>query len=234
MHLGQLALELAFQTRAVGINAGNGERAAIGATHIGQQLSQVFFQLLCAAPQRADVDIATTWASTRHGLCETAMVATQSAVEFMKHAVRAAMRAFAFPTAIHAMQHRCVATAVEQHQRLFAARHTLAHGVEQGRRKNSFVGLAVHVHTPHQRQSTLTDARGHVQAHVAARALLGAGASAVVPTLERRCGGAQNHFGVFKLTAVHRQVACGIPRAFLLFVTGVMFFIDHDEFQMRQ
>jgi hypothetical protein len=48
MYLCELTLKLAFEARTVGVNTGNAQRSAIGATYIGQQFTQVFFQLLGA------------------------------------------------------------------------------------------------------------------------------------------------------------------------------------------
>jgi hypothetical protein len=65
---------------------------------------------------------------------------------------------------------------------------------------------------------------GHGQALVAAF-------FAGLPALQRRRGRAQQHLGAFQLAAVHRQVARGVARAFLLLVAGVVFLVHHDQAQ---
>ena len=55
-----------------------------------------------------------------------------------------------------------------------------------------------------------------------------------MPALQRRRGAAQNHLGVHITAAPQCQVTRRVARAFLLFIAGVMFFVDHDQRQLRQ
>jgi hypothetical protein len=74
-------------------------------------------------------------------LGEAAVVATQRAVDFVEHAVRAATGAMALPAAGVATQHGRIATPVEQDQRLFAPLRSLGHGGDQGRCEHRAFGL---------------------------------------------------------------------------------------------
>ena len=116
MHAGQLRLERALEPRGVSVNARNHQRAAVRPCDALQQLGQVFFEPLGAAAHRGDVHIAARRAGARHALGEAAVMAAQRAVYFVKHPVRAAMRAFAFPAAVVAGQHGCVAAPVQKNQ----------------------------------------------------------------------------------------------------------------------
>jgi len=112
MHAGKLRFKRAFQPRGVGIDAGNAYRAAVRAGDARQQFGQMFFKPFGAAADRRDVDVAAARASARHAFGKAAVVATQRAVNLVKDAVSAAMRAFAFPAAVVAGQHRRIAAAV--------------------------------------------------------------------------------------------------------------------------
>ena len=112
VYAGQLRLERAFEPRAVGINSGDAHSAAIRSFHLRQKFSKVLFQPLCAAPNGGNIDVAAARACARHTLGKTAVVAAQRAVDFVEHTVGAAMRAFAFPAAVMAGQHRRVAATV--------------------------------------------------------------------------------------------------------------------------
>ena len=87
-------------------------RPAIWSLHPRQKFGQVLFEPLCAAANRRNVDVAATGASARYPFRETAMVATQCAVNFVEDAVGTAVRAFAFPAAVMAGQHWGVAAPV--------------------------------------------------------------------------------------------------------------------------
>ena len=129
MHLGQLAHQLAFAARRVSINPGDAQRHTVRPLHVVQQFCQMLFDSFRAVAQCANVLVAAGRAGARHRLRQTAMVTAQAAVGFVEHPVSAAMRAFAFPAAGLAMEHRRIATAVEQHQHLLALRDALSHGL---------------------------------------------------------------------------------------------------------
>ena len=93
----------------------------------------MFFKLLRAAPHGGNVGIAACGAHAGHPFGETAVVAAQGAVNFVKHPKRTAMRAFTFPAAICAMQHGRIAAPVEQQHALLALGHTLLNGGHQRR-----------------------------------------------------------------------------------------------------
>ena len=120
MHLCELRFQAAFESGAVGINAGNAHGLAlglrggrgVGATHASEQLRQMLFKPLSAPAHGRNVGIAAGRAGARHRLGETAVVAAQSPVDFVKHAVGAAVRAFAFPIAVPAVQHGGIAAPV--------------------------------------------------------------------------------------------------------------------------
>ena len=112
VHAGQLRLERALEPRGVSVNARNHQRATVRPCDALQQFGQVLFKPLGAAAHRGDVHVPARRAGARHALGEAAVVAAQRAVYFVKHPVRAAMRAFAFPAAVVACQHGCVAAPV--------------------------------------------------------------------------------------------------------------------------
>ena len=163
VHARQLSFQRAFQFGAVGINAHDLHGVTIRPFDIHQQLGQMFFKLLRAAPHGRNVGIATCGARAGHALCEAAVVAAQSAINFVKHPKRTAMRTFTFPTAIGAMQNGGITSSVEQQHALLALGHTLLNSSHQGCRQNSFARLMVHVNTAHKRQLTCTNARRHRQ-----------------------------------------------------------------------
>ena len=114
MHLRQLGFQLALAAGRIGVDAGNAHRLAAGPLHAGQQGGQLLLELLGAAPDGADVDVAAIRAGARHALGKAAVMAAQRAVHLVEHSVGTAMRAFALPAAIGAVEHRGVAAAVEQ------------------------------------------------------------------------------------------------------------------------
>ena len=131
------------------------------------------------------------------------------------------------------MQHRCIAPAVEQQHALLAAFHPLLDGGDQLGGKHGATRLFVHVHTPHFGQKSRANARGHQQALVTTAWIFGIGRAAVMPAFQRGRGRGQQHRGVLQAAPVHRQVSRRIAGALLLFVAGVVFFVDHDQFQVR-
>ena len=237
MHLGQLGLQAAGVACAVGVDArhvhwravGILRRLRAGPAHVGQQLHQMLLQPLGAASHRRDVLVATFRAAARHWLGIAAVVATQAAVDLVKHAKRAAMRAGTAPVAGAALQHRRITAPVQEHQALFAGRDALAYRLEQRRGDHGPAGLVIHVDPAHQWQPRLlADATRHLQPLVAST--LGGG-TAVVPALQRWRGRAQNHLGALQVSAVDRQIACRIPRALLLLIARVVLLVDHDQGQ---
>ncbi|MNT47606.1 hypothetical protein D3C72_1843370 [compost metagenome] len=164
-----------------------------------------------------------------------AVVAAQGAVGFVEHLVRAAVRAVAFPAAVHAVQNGGVAPAVEQHHALLAARYAFGDGLQQRGAEHRAPWLLVHVHAPHAGQGARANPAGHVQPHVAAAlGVLGRGRAAGVPALQRRGGRAQQNLGALLAPAPDGQIARGVARAFLLLVAGVVLLVDHDDFQAGQ
>jgi hypothetical protein len=111
------------------VKAGHTQSVAVGAQVFGQLVGQQFFKLFRAATYRLDVNVAAVRAGMWHALMQATVVAAQAAVYFVKHAVRAAMRALAFPTAVAAAEHGRVAAAVQQQQALFAALRALGNSV---------------------------------------------------------------------------------------------------------
>ena len=184
MHGRQLGFQRTLQPGAVGVDAGYAQRLAVrlriadsaGSAHIGQQLAQLFFQLLGAATHGFNVDVAAGGAGAWHALGKAAMVAAQGAVYLVKHAEGRAMRALTFPAAVGAMQHGGIAAPVQKHHALFAVCDALADGVQQRQRENGMAWLVVHVHPPHQGQ---TLGRTRLQAHGLAGSLV---------CMRRRCG----------------------------------------------
>ena len=227
MHLRELLLQRALQPRAVGVHAGDARRRAVRPARVGQQFGQLFLQPLGAAPERRDVDVAALRAGARHAFGEAAVVAAQGAVDLVEHAVGAAVAALAAPVAGAAGEHRRVAAAVEEDQRLLAARDAFPDGRQQRRREQAALGLVVHVHQPHRGQAAGAHAGGHFQAAVAP-------ALARLPALQRRRGGTQHHLGVFQPAPVHREVARRVARAFLLLVARVVLLVHDDQAQPRQ
>ncbi len=235
MHLGQLLLQRALGARGVGVYARHAGGLAVGALHVAQQAGQFFLQLLRALAQRQDVGIAAAGAGHGHALGVAAVVAAQRAVGLVEDLVGTAVRAVAFPAAVGAEQHGREAAAVEQHQALLAALHTLGDGIDQRRREHGLARLLAHVHQAHARQGGRADAAGHVQAQVAAALrLVGIGRAAGVPALQRGRGAAQDDLGAGIAPAPDGQVARRVARAFLLLVAGVVLLVHHDQRQPRQ
>ena len=120
MYRGKLGLQAAFEARGVGINPRHPHRLAFrplralgaGAANVGKQRGQVFFYLFGALADRRNIKVAARRAGSGHAFGETAVVAAQAAVNFVKHAKRAAVGALTFPAAVSAMQNRGVASAV--------------------------------------------------------------------------------------------------------------------------
>ena len=153
MNASQLGCKRAFESGGVGINAGNTGLASIGPFDVNQQFGQMLFEPLGAAAYRCDVDIPAVRAGAGYPFSKSAMVAAQDAVDLVKNAVGAAMRAFAFPAAIVAGQHRRIATPVQENQRLLAPRNTFCNGVDERRRNHAVFRLVVHVHASNDRQA---------------------------------------------------------------------------------
>jgi hypothetical protein len=166
---------------------------AIGPAHVSSSSASCSSRLLGATAHCARCRGCRSQGRPRYTLGESAVVAAQRAIELVKDAPGAAMRAAAFPSAVAAVQHRRPAAAVEQQQRLLAARHALANGRQQRRRDQRALGLARHVHPAHARQAggrvvarRQADAAWHGQALVAARAF--GRRRAGVPAFQRRRG----------------------------------------------
>ena len=193
VHLRQLRLQRTLGLGGVGVDAGNARRCAVGPQHFGQQGAQLFFELLGAPAHGVDVGAATGGAVVGNAHGVAAVVAAQGAVGLVEDLVRAAVRAVAFPAAVHAVQHGGVAPAVQQHHALLAARHAFGDGLQQRRAEHRAPRLLVHVHPAHTRQGAGTNAAGHVQPHIAAAfGVVGRRGAAGVPALQRRRGRAQN------------------------------------------
>ena len=96
-------------------------------TAAGQRRGNLLLQPLGAAPDRRDVEVAALRAGARHPLGEAAVMAAQGAVELVEDPPGAAVRAAAAPAAVVALQHRRIATPIEEQQALLAARDALAH-----------------------------------------------------------------------------------------------------------
>ena len=116
---------------------------------------------------------------------------TQRAVELVEDAPGAAVGAVALPAAVGAVQHRRVATAIQEDQALLAAGVAFAQGLEHGWRQRRWrlTGSArqrAHVEQPHPRQRRARDALIQRQAAVATR-------TGVLPAFERRRRRPEHH-----------------------------------------
>ena len=89
----------------------------------------MLLQLLGASAHGGDIDVAALGAGAGHAVGGAAVVAAQGAVDFVEHAVGAAMRALALPAAIAAMQYGRKATAVEEKHGLLATGNALGNRV---------------------------------------------------------------------------------------------------------
>src|SRR5438067_7856635 len=149
MHRAQLRFEGALVAGGIRIDARDAHRAAVGPA---QQPGELLLEPLGAAADRRDVEVAAVRTSARNALGEAAMVAAQAAVELVKNAPRAAMRAAAFPAAVATVQHRRVATAVEEDETLLAALDALLQRGDERRRERRGHAFAlrqlVHVDQP--------------------------------------------------------------------------------------
>ena len=188
----------------VGVNAHNAHRLAVGTVNVCQQFGQVFFEALGAAPEWRNVGVAAGRASARHPLGEAAMVAAQGAVNLVEDAVGAAVRALAFPVAVGALQHWCVAAPVQKHHALLTLGNTLRDRGQQGWRNDARLGLVVHVNPAHQRQLAGANPAWHLEQLVAPTLK---GRAAVVPAFQGWGGRTQHHFGTFQAAPVNGQVS---------------------------
>lgn len=125
------------------------------------------------------------------------------------------------------MQYRGIATPVQEDERLLLTRQALGDGIDQLGREPVLELQPARVDQPHLRQLGGAGAMRQGQQQIAA-------ALRVVPGLERRRGRAQYHRHIAVSRAPHGQIACRIAQPFLLFIGGVVFFIDHDEAQLGQ
>ena len=161
VHLGQLRRQCAFKPGGVGVNPGNPHgfalwmqfRLCARSPHVREQLAQVLFKPFGTAAQRGDIGVAAGRTGARHPLGKAAVVAAQRTVDLVEHPVGAAVWTFAFPVAVGAVQHRRVATPIQENHALFAARHTLSDSLYQWRRHHTVFGLVGHVHPAHQRKA---------------------------------------------------------------------------------
>jgi len=95
---------------------------------LGKVLGEHRFQALRAAPEGAQVLVATGRAAFRQARFEAAVMAAQAAVDQMQHQIGGAAMAVRGPAASGTGQHRCVAPAIEEEQALLAARQALLDG----------------------------------------------------------------------------------------------------------
>ena len=109
----------------------------------------MLFQLFGASANRGDVGITAIWARPGYTFGQAAVVATQGAVNFVKHPKRAAVFALAFPAAVGTVQHRGITATVQQQHALFAAFNPFLQSGQQGGREHGAAGLLAHVHPAH-------------------------------------------------------------------------------------
>ena len=184
------------------------------------------FQPLRAATKTLNILIAAHRTRARHTGLRAAVMTAQQAVSQMQHAIGRALRALAHPAAGGASQHRRIATAIQEHQRLLAARQSGLDGGEQLRAQT-----VVELDQPGVDDAGVRHVGGGRavgQAHQLITPAL-----RVMPGFERRRGRAQHHRHAAIMRPPHRQIARGIPHAILLFETLVVLFIDHDQRQAR-
>ena len=164
---GQMRVKLPDAARAVGVDAQYARGFTVRALHFAERGGDAFFKLFRAQRAGADVGVAAFGAGARHGLRQPAVVAAQRAVAFVEGAPGAAVRAFAAPAAVVAMQGSRPATAVEQQQRLLASAHAGAYGFQQRRGDDGAARHAAHVHAAHGGQGAAAGALRQLQALVA-------------------------------------------------------------------
>ena len=114
---GEVLLPRVFIRDAVAIQAQN--------SCLGKVLGQNGFDALRALSDRAQVDITALRTVFRRGFDVAAQMATQRAFFLVKHQTRRTARTARHPAARTAMNHRGVATAVDEYQALLAARKPL-------------------------------------------------------------------------------------------------------------
>gem|GEM_PF-5700821 len=190
----------------------------------------MFFEPLGAAPDRRDVDVAAARTGAWHAFGEAAMVAAQRAVDLVKHAVRATVRALAFPVAVQARQYRRIAAPVQKNQRLLAARNPLGNGRQQWRRDHAVARLVVHVDAPDRWQASRFGKFLGAYAFAHGQALVPAGKCRLPAFQRRRCRAQQDaaefgpHACRFAYCAAPRggRCACGpakpVPRPLLSWI----------------
>ncbi len=156
------------------------------------------------------------------------MVAAQPVLGLVQHHEGGAARAIADPAAGVARNHGGVAAPVQKQQRLLAAFQAQAQRGDHLGGQAVAPAVALHVDQAHARQHRiLHGALAQVEPLVAPRAR-------VVPRFERRRGRAQHDRDAQLVRAPDSQVTRRIAQAFLLLVRRVVFFVDHDQLQVRQ
>ena len=210
------------QQLAQGVLARRG--VAVDAQHrdVREQQLQAFLGAFGAGTHRTQVELAAGGAVARGRLALIAMVAAQLAGAAVIGHAGVAARALGQPAAIVAEQGGGEAAAIEEHQHLLAAFQGRAHGLEQRLGQAAVQGATAHVQALEARRLGATGAERQTQMGVTA--LLG-----VVQAFQRGRGRTQHHRQILEARADHRQVAGVVPQAFLLFIGGVVFFVDDDQ-----
>jgi hypothetical protein len=193
----------------------------------GKEAGDRFLDPLGAAADRTQVGIPAGWAEARHRVLRAAMVAAQAPIRGVQHESRRAARAARGPAAGLAGEHRRVAAPVDEEKALLAERQAVANGFDRRIRKAVLNRLRAQIDGVNVRKARAW--------HGAFRQLdlLVAAGERVLPALERRRGGAEDHRAARALGESDRCVACGIAQPLLLLERGVVLFVDDHETEAR-
>jgi hypothetical protein len=143
------------------------------------------------------------------------------AVAAVQRHPRVAARTFRDPAAIVALQHRCIAAAVQEQQDLRAGVEMVVHALEQRVGQAGPQAPAAHVEQRHRRVYGGAGAFRQVQRAVAA-------GLRVVQRLQRRRGRTQHHRHVEVARTPDSEVARGVAETLLLLKGRIVLFINNN------
>ncbi len=166
-------------------------------------------------------------ACQRRRLPRTAVVALQATAATMHGHRCIAAVAGRGPAAVMAQQHRCVATAVLEHQHLLAPLQVLADAGQNIGREAIVQWPFAHIKDAHARWSCIAGTLLQAQVGVAP----GIG---VVQGFQRGRGTAEQHGNAERLGAHQGEIARVVADAVLLLVAAVMFLVDDQQTGLRQ
>ena len=197
---------------------------AVDAQHrvVGKQHRQALFGALGAGADGTQVEVLAFWTVARLPLDMATVVAAQFLIALVHGHACVAAWAFGQPAAVVAEQGRGEAAAVEKYQHLLAGGEGLGDGLLHRPGDARVQWPALHVQAQEARLAGAAGALCQLEQGIAA----GVG---VVQAFQRRCSRAEDDGHVFLARAHQRQVAGVVAQTLLLFIGGVVFFVDDDQ-----